>query len=212
MSSYTRARWVSGGPSWPNTRREFDFETGLYYYRARYYDAQAGRFVSEDPIRFDGEDTNLYRYVRNRPSSYFDPLGWVAVDPNFDPECLPALRRALDILKKVARLSRGCNCAFKRLSLHRSLSDLVDDPNITIHSAPNDNYLRGADGGLYVQAGFTPPYDTHNIFVRPWTCRMGRWQLADTIVHELAHVGTGSVPGDEGERQAQDMERTCGLR
>jgi hypothetical protein len=41
---------------------------------------------------------------------------------------------------------------------------------------------------------------------------MGRWQLADTIVHELAHVGTGSVPGDEGERQAQDMERTCGLR
>ncbi|MCE5312510.1 MAG: RHS repeat-associated core domain-containing protein [Nitrospiraceae bacterium] len=35
------------------TGREFDQETGLYYYRNRYYDANTGRFVSKDPIRFE---------------------------------------------------------------------------------------------------------------------------------------------------------------
>ena len=36
------------------TARESDPETGLYYYRARYYDPSAGRFLSEDPIDFAG--------------------------------------------------------------------------------------------------------------------------------------------------------------
>src|SRR5467141_256452 len=34
------------------TARESDTETGLYYYRARYYDPQVGRFATEDPARF----------------------------------------------------------------------------------------------------------------------------------------------------------------
>jgi RHS repeat-associated protein len=45
------------------TGREFDSETGLYFYRARYYDPQVGRFASEDPIGFTG-GTNQYLYVR----------------------------------------------------------------------------------------------------------------------------------------------------
>jgi RHS repeat-associated protein len=57
------------------TGREFDGETGLYYYRARYYDAQVGRFVGSDPIGFNGEDTNLYRYVGNSPINWTDPSG-----------------------------------------------------------------------------------------------------------------------------------------
>ena len=32
------------------TARESDTETGLYYYRARYYDPQTGRFLNEDPL------------------------------------------------------------------------------------------------------------------------------------------------------------------
>lgn len=57
------------------TGREYDAETGLYYYRARYYDARAGRFISKDPIGFDGGDTNLYAYVGNNPVNFIDPLG-----------------------------------------------------------------------------------------------------------------------------------------
>jgi RHS repeat-associated protein len=57
------------------TGRELDSETGLYYYRARYYNPTTGRFLSEDPISFGGGDANLYRYVENSPTNFTDPLG-----------------------------------------------------------------------------------------------------------------------------------------
>jgi RHS repeat-associated protein len=56
------------------TGRESDSETGLYYYRARYYDANLGRFISEDPIRLRG-GINFYRYAQNRPTTIKDPRG-----------------------------------------------------------------------------------------------------------------------------------------
>ena len=56
------------------TAREFDTETGLYYYRARYYDPQIGRFISEDPPGFKG-GINFYAYVQNSPTRLSDPLG-----------------------------------------------------------------------------------------------------------------------------------------
>jgi RHS repeat-associated protein len=59
------------------TAREFDAETGLRYYRARYYDPAAGRFVSEDPIGFSGDGTNFYIYVDNNPVVLIDPSGLV---------------------------------------------------------------------------------------------------------------------------------------
>ena len=42
------------------TGREFDSFTGLHYYRNRWYDANLGRFISEDPIGFAGGDVNLF--------------------------------------------------------------------------------------------------------------------------------------------------------
>jgi len=57
------------------TGREYDSETGLYFYRARYYDPAIGRFISEDPIGFEGGDLNLYAYVRNNPVNFSDPTG-----------------------------------------------------------------------------------------------------------------------------------------
>jgi|GEM_PF-995382 len=57
------------------TAREYDEETGLYFYRARYYDPRLGRFISIDPIGFDGGDVNLYAYVGNNPMSWNDPYG-----------------------------------------------------------------------------------------------------------------------------------------
>jgi RHS repeat-associated protein len=34
------------------TSRRFDVDTGLYYFRARYYDSAQGRFISRDPIDY----------------------------------------------------------------------------------------------------------------------------------------------------------------
>lgn len=47
----------------------------LYYYRARFYDPVAARFVSEDPVGFSGGDTNLYRYAQGAPEELTDPTG-----------------------------------------------------------------------------------------------------------------------------------------
>ncbi|MEE3720056.1 RHS repeat-associated core domain-containing protein [Tumidithrix elongata RA019] len=66
------------------TGREFDSETGLYYYRSRYYDPVVGRFICEDRISFAGGDTNLYRYVGNSATNGTDPWGFTAGSKN-DP-------------------------------------------------------------------------------------------------------------------------------
>ncbi len=72
------------------TSREFDPETRQYFYRARYYDPDRGRFLNEDPILRGGNPDipyalplflpnppllNPYVYVGNNPINYSDPLG-----------------------------------------------------------------------------------------------------------------------------------------
>ena len=69
---------AAAGDRFTYTGREYDSELDLYYYRARFYDPQIGRFVSQDPIGFAGGDANLYRYVGNAPTIWVDPLGNVA--------------------------------------------------------------------------------------------------------------------------------------
>ena len=44
----------------------------------RYYNSSSGRFISEDPIGFNGEDLNLYRYVGNSVHNLIDPSGEAA--------------------------------------------------------------------------------------------------------------------------------------
>jgi RHS repeat-associated protein len=48
--------------------------SGLYYYRARFYNSQTGRFISEDPLGFGG-GPNQYQYGWGNPISTTDPLG-----------------------------------------------------------------------------------------------------------------------------------------
>lgn len=62
------------------TGREFDNFTGLHYYRARFYDANLGRFISEDPIGLAG-GINKYGYVKNSPLNFTDSLGLVQDGP-----------------------------------------------------------------------------------------------------------------------------------
>jgi RHS repeat-associated protein len=66
------------------TGREWDSETGLYYYRARYYDPTLGRFIGEDPSGLEN-DINFYRYVFNNPLTWVDPTGYGAVPPRRTP-------------------------------------------------------------------------------------------------------------------------------
>jgi RHS repeat-associated protein len=58
------------------TGRWIEPETGDYFYRARYYDSNVGRFLKRDPIGFESKDYNFYRYVFNNVQMLYDPLGF----------------------------------------------------------------------------------------------------------------------------------------
>jgi len=55
--------------------REIDYTTGLYNFRARWYDAETGRWLSKDPIGING-GLNQYVFCGNNPVMFLDPEGW----------------------------------------------------------------------------------------------------------------------------------------
>ena len=80
--TYGRVESVIEGVTNPftYTGRERDPESGLYFYRARYYDPETGRFINQDPIGFLSRDPNLFRYVKGNPVNFNDPLGLISWD------------------------------------------------------------------------------------------------------------------------------------
>jgi RHS repeat-associated protein len=73
---------VQGGSTsgYAFTGREWDAETGLSFYRARYYSPQSGRWLNEDPIGLAG-GSHLSAYVSNNPTRLIDPFGLCGDQP-----------------------------------------------------------------------------------------------------------------------------------
>jgi len=71
---------AASDPNHPNpflfTGRRFDTDTGLYYYRARYYNPYIGRFLQTDPAR---QGMNSYAYCGNNPIGCVDPSGSISI-------------------------------------------------------------------------------------------------------------------------------------
>jgi RHS repeat-associated protein len=100
------------------TGREWDAETGLYYYRARYYDPKLGRFISEDPLELTErplQELNAYAYVANNPVNRVDPLGLQSCPPDRDADCVgqyvECRWRVLILLNVTARAACAAACA-----------------------------------------------------------------------------------------------------
>ena len=93
------------------TGRELDSETGLYYYRARYYDSMIGRFLQKDPMGFLGKDVNLYRYARNNITNRTDltglgPISFTVCTLLNAGKQFDDLRRDLNLLDESTSLTR----------------------------------------------------------------------------------------------------------
>ncbi|PZM85607.1 hypothetical protein DLH72_01870 [Candidatus Gracilibacteria bacterium] len=72
---------ISGSDSSRNslffTGKNYDKETGFYFFNARYYSPELARFISRDPIGI-ADDIHLYAYVKNNPLKFTDPTGLAA--------------------------------------------------------------------------------------------------------------------------------------
>jgi len=67
------------GNPWLFTGQEWRADLGLSNYKARWYQPTLGRFMQNDPVRFDAGDINLYRYCINDPTNHTDPSGKIVL-------------------------------------------------------------------------------------------------------------------------------------
>lgn len=101
------ASWSAPGNRYSYTGREYESATGLYYYRARWYDAETGRFTPKDPIGFEGGDTNLYAYVADNPLSSIDPSGLARIEVSLSDDTLTVYDdKGIELMK--ANIIHGC--------------------------------------------------------------------------------------------------------
>lgn len=123
-------RTSSVGNPYLFTARAFDTETGNYYYRARYYKPEIGRFLQTDPLGY-AAGLNLYTYCRNNPVTWSDPYGLRAepgVIGEYMPLLLPArvkLALATPILGPVNTPAYNCHS----YAWHDSQGDPTDPRN-----------------------------------------------------------------------------------
>jgi RHS repeat-associated protein len=86
------------------TGKEYESETGLYYYGARYYHPGFGRFMSVDPAGIDitnPQSLNRYAYVQNSPFKFVDP------DGEFLETAWDAFNISLGVISLKRNLSQG---------------------------------------------------------------------------------------------------------
>lgn len=103
----------------------YDKDTQLVRFGARDYDAEIGRWVSKDPIRFDGEQANLYVYVGNDPVNHQDSTG-LAMN-----ECREALVQAFFACAAAAAgggVPGGAACGYAAASASDTCGWYPEDP------------------------------------------------------------------------------------
>jgi RHS repeat-associated protein len=191
--------------------RPFDPATGLQNNLNRWYDAEAGRWISEDPIGFEATDANLYRYVGNSPIAHVDPSGLaqeqreVTVTMYYYFEELrltPGIRREVDRILQDAMRAYGdpdarLRIQWEAVSTREELNAVrkgytrkgfiplfrtITGANVTLHDRMS--FSRGAGQGANFGGGL-------NVREIPREDKA----IAAVIVHEVFFHGIGRKPG-----------------
>jgi RHS repeat-associated protein len=161
------------------TGREFDTETSLYYYRARYYDATIGRFFSEDPSRFASGTNDFFTYVENFPLNFRDPLGLQSSEGKGGGGAT-CCQKNIDIGKKELENALNNPQLMTGKIVKKYQNCLMKFPNMKIICDPTQ---KGC--GLHL------PLAVNTIVVTPLGT-LGRkgpcGPVASTFLHEMVHV------------------------
>ncbi len=171
--------------------RESDQESGLYYYRSRYYDPIVGRFINEDPITFAG-GLNFYLFARNNPINLLDPFG---LRPCLD-DFLDGLQTLLDIA-----------------GLFPGIGEFFDLGNAGIYALRGDSLNAGLSlgsaipfagwGASAAKLGNKAVKATVKEGIYEFVTTSGRkyvGQSSDIDRRLLQHVGSGKVTPEEAAR------------
>jgi len=116
----------------------FDEETGLYYLKARYYDPETARFLSEDTYLGQAGDPlslNLYAYVKYNPLKYYDPTGHYVSETD-------RANLSADQIALLEKLTKGWEAAYARGDT-AGMKIANDAANAVRNSA---NYSGGSNG------------------------------------------------------------------
>lgn len=188
------------------TARESDTETGLYYYRARYYDPQGGRFLSEDPITFRG-GANFYRYVKNSPVNLADPMGLYQLK-GFTPGDAANMILTINQLTEKLKSSPCCVDPKLRDKILNLLGSANDGSGVTFtyhQEIPSDP---GTTTCGQVSAGLSFFFNRVEIsdaaFANP-ACG----SLAGTILHEVNHLTWSNRLSPDPEADSRNVEARC---
>jgi RHS repeat-associated protein len=198
------------GSPWMFTGRELDEETGLYYYRARYYDTFKGRFLQRDPSEYI-EGMNLYEYAKDNPLKYVDPTGEVIGPAPFAGSVLGSFTGGERRGETTAPRSRGetsrtftleCRCRDCTLVRQNPCWRMLCTFNVTsiITIEPNDapRLAAGEIGNLWDDPGWDARYGNTER-TRPGPAgetadqrrtRIRNSRIADVRAHERDHQET----------------------
>ena len=127
------------------TGKAFDADTALQNNINRWYDVAIGRWLSTDPIGFEGNDTNLYRYVKNRILKFLDSWGlqdllqWATNLPEI-PEWLKELKIDF-IINEV-----DCKCNSQGVS--------IQDENTSFQLGKNRAHFRYFENGRAIEIDY----------------------------------------------------------
>ena len=196
------------GNRYTYTGREWDEELELYHYRARMYDAVAGRFLGRDPIGYFEGSYQLYRYVRNSPLIHADPSGlWdYEWEGYWEPWKKTRVRHSMErVYDRARELLNQIETAFGALSecqqkeLQWEIDALTSLLECLVEKFESDDPLE-----FYLDDDMDPQvqgtgYPGNWIFNPNITFNDGEiagnsnWHLSDhdlddLIMHELAHV------------------------
>jgi RHS repeat-associated protein len=177
------------------TARESDIETGLYYYRARYYDPIVGRFLTEDEVGND-EGADLYLYAGNSPIGSRDPTGFYKLK-GFPADKHNQMNQAIQ--DAIARLKADCpSCAgagAPKIINALQRATYVYDPDDHDDCGVTDRGFLGFRRHITVTA------DGLN---EQKCCA-----LASTLAHEASHYAGVDKNDEDKPGGAYDIEKKC---
>jgi RHS repeat-associated protein len=188
--------------------REWDGETELYYYRARYLDPRTGRFLSEDPVP---TLTSLYMYARGNPTSRVDPTGMVTVKCK---NCGDREKQVLDTFKSFCNKVEhdpSCAGAAARANVVQCYQKLCfEDQTVRFSCGAPSDACGGYGGGMIV---------LHPSAFSKTGCGSNNTDLMGTMAHEFVHhcvkkggspppdCDTRSICGGDESRLAASLAR-----